>query len=96
MTAISLVPPPTSTIKRPIGSSISRPAPIAAAIGSSIRCTRRAPAESEASSTARCSTWVMPDGAHTISRGCARWRSSTLRMKYRNIASVTSKSAITP
>ena len=49
----------------------SSPAPIAAAIGSSIRCTRRAPAASEASSTARFSTSVTPDGAHTISRGWA-------------------------
>ena len=81
MTAISLVPPPTSTTIRPTGSSIARPAPIAAAIGSSMRCTRRAPAASEASSTARFSTSVTPDGAHTISRGWAIRRSITLRMK---------------
>ena len=81
MTAISLVPPPMSTTIRPIGSAISSPAPIAAAIGSSIRWTRRAPAASEASSTARFSTSVTPDGAQTISRGCASRRSSTLRMK---------------
>ena len=81
ITAISLVPPPTSTTIRPIGSSIAIPAPIAAAIGSSIRCTRRAPAASEASSTARFSTSVTPDGAQTISRGWAIRRSITLRMK---------------
>ena len=69
ITAISLVPPPTSTTIRPIGSSIATPAPIAAAIGSSIRCTWRAPAASAASSTARFSTSVTPEGAQTISRG---------------------------
>ena len=36
ITATSLVPPPTSTTSRPVGSEMSRPAPIAAAIGSSI------------------------------------------------------------
>ena len=61
-----------STTMRPTGSAISRPAPIAAAIGSSIRWTRRAPAASDASSTARFSTSVTPDGAHTIRRGWAR------------------------
>ena len=96
MTAISLVPPPTSTTIRPTGSSIGIPAPIAAAIGSSIRCTLRAPAASDASSTARFSTSVTPEGAQTISRGWAWRRSSTLRMKYRSISSVGSKSAITP
>ena len=81
ITAISLVPPPTSTTMRPIGSSIAIPAPMAAAIGSSIRWTWRAPAASEASSTARFSTSVTPDGAHTIRRGWAIRRWSTLRMK---------------
>ena len=37
MTATSVVPPPMSTIMLPLGSVIGRPAPIAAAIGSSIR-----------------------------------------------------------
>ena len=81
MTAISLVPPPTSTTIRPIGSSMATPAPMAAAIGSSMRCTRRAPAASDASSTARFSTSVTPEGAHTIRRGWAVRRSITLRMK---------------
>ena len=40
----SVVPPPTSTIIDPVGSVTGNPAPIAAAIGSSIRKTRRAPA----------------------------------------------------
>ena len=37
ITATSVVPPPISTIIFPLGSVIGRPAPIAAAIGSSIR-----------------------------------------------------------
>jgi hypothetical protein len=37
ITATSLVPPPTSTTIRPIGSAIGIPAPIAAASDSSIR-----------------------------------------------------------
>ena len=67
--ATSLVPPPTSTTMRPTGSAIGRPAPIAAASDSSIRWTSRAPALSDASSTARRSTSVTPEGAHMTSRG---------------------------
>jgi hypothetical protein len=37
MTATSVVPPPMSTIRWPPGSWMGRPAPIAAAVGSSIR-----------------------------------------------------------
>src|SRR6185312_12150830 len=96
MTATSLVPPPTSMTIRPTGSPMATPAPMAAAMGSSMSCTRRAPAERAASSTARRSTSVMPDGAQTTSRGWARRWSRTLRMKWRSICSVTSKSAITP
>ena len=44
ITAISVVPPPISTTIFPVGSWIGRPAPIAAAIGSSIMYTLRAPA----------------------------------------------------
>jgi hypothetical protein len=36
ITATSVVPPPMSTTMFPVGSLIGRPAPIAAAIGSSI------------------------------------------------------------
>ena len=43
ITATSVVPPPMSTIMFPVGSAIGRPAPIAAAIGSSIRYAWRAP-----------------------------------------------------
>ena len=69
ITATSLVPPPTSTTIRPTGSAIGSPAPIAAASDSSIRCTSRAPALRDASSTARRSTSVTPEGAHMTSRG---------------------------
>ena len=96
MTATSLVPPPTSTTTLARGSSMASPAPIAAASGSSIRCTERAPAARHASVRARCSTSVMPDGAHIITRGWAKRLPWTRSMKWRSICSVTSKSAITP
>ena len=44
ITAISVVPPPISTIMLPHAFEISSPAPIAAAIGSSIKNTFLAPA----------------------------------------------------
>ena len=44
--ATSVVPPPISTTIEPEGSVTGNEAPIAAAIGSSIRKTRRAPAAS--------------------------------------------------
>ncbi len=74
MTATSVVPPPMSTTMFPVGSLTGSPAPMAAAIGSSMMCTRRAPARCAASSTARRSTPVTPDGTHTTTRGRARWR----------------------
>src|SRR5215813_8505496 len=46
--ATSVVPPPMSTTIEPVGSVTGRPAPIAAAIGSSISHTLRAPALSTA------------------------------------------------
>ena len=96
MIATSVVPPPMSTIMFPVGSATGRPAPIAAAIGSSIRYAWRAPAESVASSTARFSTPVTPEGTHTTTRGCAKRCWCTFWMKCRSICSVTSKSAMTP
>jgi hypothetical protein len=72
MTATSVVPPPMSTIMLPVGSWIGMPAPIAAAIGSSMMYAERAPAWIVASSTARCSTPVMPEGTQTTTRGFAR------------------------
>ena len=96
ITATSVVPPPMSTIMFPVGSATGSPAPIAAAIGSSIRYAWRAPAESVASSTARFSTPVTPEGTQTTTRGCAKRCWCTFWMKWRSICSVTSKSAITP
>ena len=49
-----------------------RPAPIAAAIGSSIRKTRRAPALSALSWIARRSTAVEPEGTQMTTRGLAK------------------------
>ncbi len=61
-TATSVVPPPISTTMEPVGSVTGRPAPIAAAIGSSISQTLLAPADSADSWMARRSTAVEPDG----------------------------------
>jgi hypothetical protein len=74
------------------------PAPIAAAIGSSIRNTSRAPAASADSLIARRSTWVEPQGTQTSTRGLGRRKRDlcTLRMKCLSISSVVVKSAITP
>ncbi len=72
MMAISVVPPPMSTIMLAAGSSIGRPTPIAAAIGSGIVITLRAPAWVALSMTARFSTAVMPEGIAITTRGGAR------------------------
>ena len=96
ITATSLVPPPMSTTIEPVGSPTGSPAPIAAAIGSSIRYAWRAPAARQASSTARFSTPVTPEGTQTTTRGWAKRFWCTCWMKWRSISSVTSKSAITP
>ncbi len=82
MTATSVVPPPMSTIMLPVGSCTGRPAPMAAAIGSSMMYAGlRAPANSAASCTARCSTPVMPDGTQITMRGLAHRRWCTFWMK---------------
>ncbi len=49
-----------------------------------------------ASSTARFSTPVTPEGTQITTRGWAHLFWFTLRMKWRSICSVTSKSAMTP
>ncbi len=69
ITAISVVPSPTSTIMQPWGAAMSTPAPMAAATGSSIRQTLRTPAAPMASTTARFSTSVTPQGTLTTTRG---------------------------
>ena len=72
ITATSVVPPPMSTIMLPEGSVTGRPAPMAAAMGSSIRYTSRAPAARAESRTARFSTSVMPEGTPMMMRGLTR------------------------
>ena len=99
ITAISEVPPPISTIIEPTASCTGMRTPMAAAIGSSTKYTSRAPAFLAASSTARFSTSVTPDGIPITTRGRASTEktfSCTLRIKYFNISSVTSKSDTTP
>ena len=93
ITAMSVVPPPTSTTMHPFGFEISIPAPIAAAIGSSIRNTSLAPASIVASITALFSTSVTPEGTHTIIFGLKNLNMLTppviLSIKYLSIFSVT-------
>ncbi len=98
MTATSVVPPPMSTMRLPVGSLTGSPAPIAAAIGSSMRRAQRAPALRAASRTARFSTSVTPDGMPSTirGRGMSPIRSCTRWTKYLIICSVTSKSLMTP
>ena len=67
--AISEVPPPISTTIFPLASSTGRPAPIAAAIGSSINLTSLAPAPRTDSLIALLSTWVDLQGTQTKTRG---------------------------
>ena len=62
-----------STIRLPIGSWIGRPAPIAAASGSSTSVTfRPPPANRTASSIARFSTSELIDGTATSTRGLGK------------------------
>ena len=98
MMATSVVPPPISIIMLPEAFSMGKFTPRAAAIGSSIRNTSRAPADSAESRTARFSTCVMPEGAAITTRG----RTSDLRLlctfliNSLIIICVTSKCAMTP
>ena len=93
MTATSVVPPPMSTTMEPVGSVTGRSAPIAAAIGSSMRYAWRAPAWMAASKTARFSTDVAPQGMQMTMRGLAchgYLRTAALLMNAESMASVTS------
>ena len=97
MTAISAVPPPMSTIMLPVGSLMGRPAPMAAAMGSSITDTWRAPALRVASRTARRSTSVTPEGMQMTTRGRAnRLLPQAFFKKFSSMLAVMSKSAMTP
>ena len=87
---MSLVPPPMSTTMCPSGLAMSMPAPMAAATGSSMRYTFRAPAWMPASMTARSSTSVMPEGTQMMMRGLKSMKPLTLRINSRSIRSVMS------
>ena len=97
ITAISVVPPPISTIIEPVASWIGKPAPIAAAIGSSINWTLLAPAANAESWIAFLSTGVEPVGTQIKILGLAKvLLLCTFFIKCLIISSVTIKSAITP
>ena len=72
ITATSVVPPPISITIEPTAVETGNLAPIAAAIGSSIKYTSRAPAPIADSLIARRSTCVAPAGTHTSTRGLGR------------------------
>jgi len=94
---MSVVPPPMSITMLPAASVIGRPAPIAAAIGSSTRWTSLALTRNPLSRTARRSTSVISAGTPMTSRGRRQGLFPiTLRTKWTSIFSAASKSAITP
>lgn len=99
ITAISVEPPPMSTIMLPSGASTSMPIPIAAAIGSKMRYTSRPSACSALSRTARNSTSVEPEGTPITIRSDgvkSRLPECTILMSPRIICSHAEKSAMTP
>ena len=100
ITAISVVPPPISTIMFPLGCLMSIPMPIAAAMGSWMRYTSFPLTRSADSRTARISTSVIPEGIQiTILREgvtSLRFKVGTLLMSILIICSEALKSAITP
>ena len=96
ITAVSLVPPPMSITMFPTGSSIGRSAPIAAAIGCSMRFASAAPARRAASVTARRSTSVIADGTQMTTFGLVNLLTPTRCSNRRIIRSVISKSVIAP
>ncbi len=96
MSAVSVVPPPTSMTRLATGSWIGSPDPIAAAIGWPISTASLAPARRAASRTARRSTGVMADGTHTTTRGRLNRPTRTRCRSSRIIRWVTSKSVIAP
>ena len=96
ITAISEVPPPMSTTMLPTGSWMARPAPMAAAMGCSIRKQADAPARRVASLTARRSTAVMADGTQMSTLGRFSRPTPTRCRSTLSIRSVTSKSVMAP
>ena len=100
ITAISVVPPPISTIIFPLGCIISTPIPMAAAIGSCIRYTSFPFTRSALSLTARISTSVIPEGIQiTILNAGVKsffFNAGISLINMLIIFSLASKSAITP
>ena len=96
MTAVSVVPPPTSTTMLPSGSWIGRPAPMAAAMGCSMRNAPLAPAPRAASSTARRSTSVMADGTQIRTLGRLKRDTPARCSRRRIMRCVMSKSVMAP
>ena len=91
ITAMSVVPPPISNTMLPLALDISKPAPIADAIGSSISLVVLAPALLAASITALFSTSVTPLGTQTTILGLIiLLLPIALSMKYLSIFSVMS------
>ena len=80
----------------PTGSWIGSPAPMAAAIGCSIRKLAEAPARRAASFTARRSTAVMAEGTQIRTLGRLSRPTPTRRSSTLSIRSVTSKSVMAP
>src|SRR6218665_1552323 len=69
ITPTSVVPPPMSTTIEPQASDTGRPAPMPAAIGSSIRYTAVAPAATGAALVARRAARGGAQGAQVVVRG---------------------------
>lgn len=94
--ATSVVPPPMSTTMLPRALPMFTPAPIRAAMGSSIRYAFREPALMAASTTARFSTSVIKDGTQMMMRGLvSRWP-VTCKMNSRIMYCVMRSSEMTP
>ena len=80
----------------PTGSWMESPAPMAAAIGCSIRKDADAPARRAASLTARRSTAVMADGTQISTLGRLMRLTPTRFRRTDSMRSVTSKSVMAP
>ena len=96
MTATSVLPPPMSTIIDPTGSSTGMLAPMAAAMGSSIRYTRPAPACLAASRRAERSTLVTPLGTEMSTRDRLNRPTPSRSNSSRSIREVITKSVTAP
>ena len=95
-TAISERAPPMSTTRLPTGSWIGRPAPIAAASGSSTSVTCRPPLIVTASSSARRSTGELPEAIVIRTRGRGKRPATARRRTASRNRWVTSNSVIVP